>query len=157
MQFTYKIQNYVESENRLFVVYTPSDTSLPSWGNWIGINSEMTEQDMKAAVIAGFPFYRYQIQEIVAAKNLVGSTDTAIFTPPQETTQVVTENISVTEEQRARMQRNNLLRQTDWMFLQDSTISEDTKEQYRIYRQLLRDVPEQNDFPSSVVWPTKPN
>jgi len=156
MEFTYNIKNYIESENRLFVVYTPSDTSSPPWGNWVSINPEMTEQDIKDAVIAGFPFYRYQIQEIVAAKNLVGSTETATFTPP-ETNQVPTENNSYTEEHRVRIRRNGLLRKTDWMFLQDSIVDEDKKEQYRIYRQLLRDLSEQSGFPSSIVWPTEPN
>jgi len=51
-----------------------------------------------------------------------------------------------------RNHRNIVLAETDWMALSDNTMSEAVT----TYRQALRDVPDQDGFPFSVVWPTKP-
>jgi len=52
----------------------------------------------------------------------------------------------------ARKVRNELLGETDWMAVTDRTLTpEETN-----YRQALRDVPSQPDYPSIIVWPTKP-
>lgn len=52
-----------------------------------------------------------------------------------------------------RQERNQLLSETDWLALTDVTMSDD----WRTYRQALRDVPGQAGFPSTVTWPTKPS
>lgn len=54
--------------------------------------------------------------------------------------------------QEAREQRNILLTETDWWAVQDRTMTQAEKD----YRQALRDVPEQEGFPTDIVWPTKP-
>ena len=51
-----------------------------------------------------------------------------------------------------REERNQLLSQTDWMACSDVTMSD----AWRTYRQALRDVPSQEGFPNTVVWPDKP-
>jgi len=48
-----------------------------------------------------------------------------------------------------RAERNNLLAETDWMAMQDRTMSQAEKD----YRQALRDITDQPTFPDSVVWP----
>ena len=53
-----------------------------------------------------------------------------------------------------RKQRDALLNETDWTQMIDSALDETKKERYRIYRQALRDIPEQENFPYDVVWPT---
>lgn len=55
-----------------------------------------------------------------------------------------------------RKRRDNLLLLTDFTQLPDSPLSPEIKEQYVQYRQLLRDITEQQTFPLSVEWPTKP-
>lgn len=52
----------------------------------------------------------------------------------------------------ARSKRDVLLKETDHYGLSDVTMSDDMK----TYRQALRDVPQQTDFPSTISWPTKP-
>lgn len=52
-----------------------------------------------------------------------------------------------------RNQRNSLLVQTDWTSLTDVVLSTDIKEKYSIYRQALRDITLQPEFPKNVVWP----
>lgn len=63
-----------------------------------------------------------------------------------------------TDEQKAfdiRDQRNWLLKESDWT--QASDIPQATKDTWATYRQLLRDVPQQETFPTSVTFPTKPS
>ena len=52
-----------------------------------------------------------------------------------------------------RSERDSLLSETDWMASTDVTLSD----AWRTYRQALRDVPAQSDFPNNVTWPTKPS
>jgi hypothetical protein len=55
-------------------------------------------------------------------------------------------------EANVRSKRDSLLQETDWMALSDVTMSDSVT----TYRQALRDVPNQDGFPFSVDWPTKP-
>ena len=54
-----------------------------------------------------------------------------------------------------RAQRDKLLTEADWTQLQDYPKS--NQNAWRIYRQALRDVPQQAGFPETVTWPTKPS
>jgi len=49
----------------------------------------------------------------------------------------------------ARALRNELLSATDWMAVADRTLTAAETS----YRQALRDIPAQSDFPSDLVWP----
>ncbi len=53
-----------------------------------------------------------------------------------------------------RGERNELLASTDWT--QQPDVPQATREKWVVYRQALRDVPQQSGFPSAVVWPDKP-
>jgi len=55
-------------------------------------------------------------------------------------------------ENNIRLQRTALLQETDWMALNDSTLSTE----WKMYRQALRDITAQEGFPCSVEWPEKP-
>lgn len=55
----------------------------------------------------------------------------------------------------ARTHRNMLLTQTDWTQLPD--VPEKTKQKWSRYRQELRDIPQQNGFPTQIIWPEQPN
>jgi hypothetical protein len=48
--------------------------------------------------------------------------------------------------------RNTLLKETDHYALSDVTMTDAMK----AYRQALRDVPQQTDFPGTISWPEKP-
>jgi len=56
------------------------------------------------------------------------------------------------EWSQVRMERDMLLQQTDWRASSDLTLSDDWKS----YRQALRDVPTQSD-PFNITWPTAPS
>jgi hypothetical protein len=51
-----------------------------------------------------------------------------------------------------RAKRDDLLKETDHYGLSDVTMSDEMT----AYRQALRDVPQQEGFPSTITWPTKP-
>jgi len=52
----------------------------------------------------------------------------------------------------ARSERDVLLSATDWASGSDLVMSSGMT----AYRQALRDVPQQSDFPDTIEWPTKP-
>ena len=52
-----------------------------------------------------------------------------------------------------REYRNKLLAETDWSALSDVTMSD----AMRTYRQALRDIPQQADFPNRFTIPVKPD
>jgi len=69
------------------------------------------------------------------------------------TKQWVAKNLSAGEAgRRVRSYREHLLSETDWTALSDVSMSEEM----RSYRQALRDIPDQEGFPHSVVWPVTP-
>lgn len=53
-----------------------------------------------------------------------------------------------------RQERDELLKETDWTQLPD--VPQPTKEKWAEYRQLLRDIPQQPNFPHDIEWPRKP-
>ena len=54
--------------------------------------------------------------------------------------------------QNLRQRRNQLLTETDYLALADSTLTDEM----RTYRQALRDLPANTADPANPVWPTKP-
>lgn len=55
-----------------------------------------------------------------------------------------------------RVQRNMFLSECDWTQMPDNTLTEDQKNQWKNYRQKLRDITELDDFPENIIWPDKP-
>jgi hypothetical protein len=53
-------------------------------------------------------------------------------------------------------QRNNLLYACDWTQIPNNPLTSEQQEVWAIYRQALRDVPNQPGFPANVIWPTPP-
>ena len=56
-----------------------------------------------------------------------------------------------------RKDRNDKLRDSDYMTLVDVPVSGDDREEWLQYRQALRDVPQQDVLPDEVVWPDAPD
>jgi hypothetical protein len=57
-------------------------------------------------------------------------------------------------ESMARAKRNALLAACDWTQLPDAPVADVSS--WQVYRQALRDVPEQPGFPFSIEWPESP-
>ena len=57
-----------------------------------------------------------------------------------------------------RNDRNQRLSETDYMFGSDSpSMSDEKRNEWRAYRQALRDLPENTPNPLVVSWPTQPS
>ena len=56
----------------------------------------------------------------------------------------------------ARQKRDRLIAATDYLVTPDYPIESDRLAKVKIYRQALRDIPEQSGFPRSITWPEKP-
>lgn len=56
----------------------------------------------------------------------------------------------------ARDQRNKLLTAIDWTQTIDAPISANSRDRLRTYRQQLRDITAQPDFPYNIAWPECP-
>lgn len=69
--------------------------------------------------------------------------------------EVTVEDIPMTADE-ARTQRDKLLADTDWTQVLDAPIDTATREAYRVYRQSLRDITEQEGFPETITWPELP-
>jgi hypothetical protein len=110
---------------------------------------------MSAELLESFGVYPVVVGDMPAA-NL---TDDLVFgsTPVKEDDvwkiQVTKTQKSAPDAERVvRDQRNALLQETDWWAMSDLTMTSDQIE----YRNLLRQVPQQDGFPFFVTWPTKP-
>lgn len=55
-----------------------------------------------------------------------------------------------------RIERDKRIAATDWTQLLDAPISDTSREEVRVYRQALRDVPQQEGFPHEITWPDIP-
>lgn len=60
-------------------------------------------------------------------------------------------------DRRIRFTRDNLLRDSDIYMISDYPMSETMREQWRQYRQQLRDIPQQSGFPNNITWPIEPS
>jgi len=52
-----------------------------------------------------------------------------------------------------RTQRNAMLAACDWTQVADAPVDQTL---WAVYRQELRDIPDQEGFPENVIWPTQP-
>ena len=55
-----------------------------------------------------------------------------------------------------RSRRNGRLSSCDWTQLGDATLGDHTAEEWRTYRQALKDIPQNYTRQSTVVWPEDP-
>ena len=59
--------------------------------------------------------------------------------------------------QEVRIERNHLLTDTDWVVARASETGTDIPDDWKTYRQALRDITKTATSPDDVVWPTKPS
>lgn len=61
-----------------------------------------------------------------------------------------------TEEEIAeqvRAKRDSLIAKTDFLVMPDYPLTDEEREAVQTYRQALRDIPQQEGFPTEVLWP----
>jgi hypothetical protein len=58
--------------------------------------------------------------------------------------------------QSSKYYRDLCLQESDWTQFNDSPLSEEKKQQWAIYRQALRDIPQQSEYPENIIFPVEP-
>lgn len=56
----------------------------------------------------------------------------------------------------AKIQRDNLLKESDWVGLRSNESGQPIPKEWLKYRQDLRDITKQSGFPKTIEWPTIP-
>ena len=60
------------------------------------------------------------------------------------------------ESGKVRAKRDQMLSKSDFTVLPDSPFTDEEKSAWAVYRQKLRDIPDQPGFPFDVIFPQKP-
>jgi hypothetical protein len=55
-----------------------------------------------------------------------------------------------------RATRDRLIAETDWIVIKNLELNQNVPGKWEVYRQDLRDVPSQANFPHDITWPVKP-
>tara|TARA_Y100001937_G_C7080220_1_gene312597 strand:- start:160 stop:447 length:288 start_codon:yes stop_codon:yes gene_type:complete len=87
---------------------------------------------------------------------LVEMTDTEIAEYNESLDKPTEAQILAQKWENVRTQRNGLLIETDWLITKASETGVAVSDEWKTYRQALRDVPTQSD-PDNITWPTKPS
>lgn len=56
-----------------------------------------------------------------------------------------------------RRERDSLLSNTDWIVTKSTELGKSVPVEWLEYRQALRDITSQNNFPHTIEWPTQPS
>jgi Phage tail assembly chaperone protein len=143
--------NYCLIENNSIV---DGPRGLPrSWRNISGLNW------LDDASLKQLGWLPSRVDEGIVDEKFVGSTFTILENEVVETKQwrkFTDEERADIESQKAkevRTDRNKRLAESDWTQLADAPVN---VAQWSVYRQALRDVPEQAGFPFTVNWPVQP-
>lgn len=110
------------------------------------------------ALLAGFEVYPYTVADVtydpLVQRKVEGQ---FVQVDGQWTLFMVAEDIPQSSAESAvRAYRDDLLTNSDWTQMPDGPLSDAAKTEWANYRQQLRDVTSQAEFPYDVTWPTKP-
>jgi hypothetical protein len=148
-----------ESEFRAYI----KSTSGASWNQTTDEILEELGADVvfEGAQATGGTVYQYSQRsgvEEVDGKWYTKYILAPVFTDTEDATaaeQEVAYKVMKDEEfaTNARSQRDKLLAESDWTQVIDAPVNQ---EAWATYRQSLRNVPQQDGFPTTIVWPVKP-
>jgi len=92
------------------------------------------------------------VQKWVERDMFSDTTEDGVTTTKAEHETAYQARLDTEAAERVRSERDQKLKDTDWMGMSDVTMSAD----WTTYRQALRDVPSQAGFPNTITWPTEP-
>lgn len=106
--------------------------------------------DYEKTIYSMQPYYQYMIDSINAEKELLEEEKKQSFLDFIENPEIF-----------VRSRRNSLLNTSDWTQMPDSPLSDEKKNEWKIYRQQLRDLPDKiTDFmlyiQDTTLWPEPP-
>ena len=92
------------------------------------------------------------VQKWIERDMFSDTTEDGVTTTKAEHEAAYQARLDTEAAERVRSERDQKLKDTDWMGMSDVTMSAD----WATYRQALRDVPTQEGFPHTVTWPEEP-
>lgn len=142
MSHSYKIRS-VDLENGTFVV---EFDGVPPLNFWIPHNDTgfLEGQELEDAIQILYPWDYKQKQKFQT------------FTNTEELISRIEPSVVILTAEQTRQQRNMLLVRSDWTQLPDAPLTTEQKAEWETYRQALRDITTQVNFPASVDWPIAP-
>jgi hypothetical protein len=129
---------------------TGYNIDFPAVVNGVSFSKDSTLEDAMAnglvPIVGDEPAYDYERQRLAGPQYVLeGQQVNRVFTVEQ-----------IPDEEKAgqvRSERNTKLAATDWTQIADSTAD---KTAWAAYRQALRDITAQADFPWTIDWPAQP-
>ena len=149
---------YLKIENNGDITYPYSLDDLKRENTTISFPKNLTEE-----ILATFSVYQVDAVDIEDdyTKNIIEGTPIqsgSKYIQNWVITDATTEEINQRIEEKwyeVRIQRNNLLTESDWTQIQDSPITGSLLDDWKSYRQNLRDITSQSD-PFNINWPVQP-
>jgi len=92
------------------------------------------------------------VQKWVERDMFSDTTEDGVTTTKAEHEAAYQARLDTEAAERVRSERDQKLKDTDWMGMSDVTMSTE----WANYRQALRDVPSQTGFPNTITWPSEP-
>ena len=93
------------------------------------------------------------VQKWVEQDMFADTTEDGVTTTKAEHEAAYQARLDADKAKSIRSERDQKLKDTDWMGMSDVTMSDD----WATYRQALRDIPAQEGFPNTITWPTEPS
>lgn len=147
MSVSYNVLS-VDAKNGTFVVQydglQPLNFFIPNDGTKFltGVELEEAMQTMFPGLPAPSPFENFP-----NAAEIEALAPAPVEAPAPDAREV---------EANLRLQRDNLLKASDWTQIDDAPLTAEQKAAWAVYRQALRDVPAQAGFPDAIDWPIAP-
>jgi hypothetical protein len=153
MNFSFRIENYYPLEDRVFAIYEAA--GLEPLGAFVHVPENATEQEVLAAVQAAAPISKWSKGRNQIVDSLLGVSRDGVEQPPVDDSSVSSVPL-MPDDVVARRRRRERLDASDWTQLPDAPLSQEQRALWAAYRQALRDVPQQQNFPAEIVWPVPP-
>lgn len=147
---------YAFVENNVIV---KGPTSVPkSWKNITGFHL-MSDAELKLHGWLPWNFIEISVDsDEVYGQSIIEITADAVVetqTKRKKTADELAEE-SRQKAENVREKRNGLLANSDWTQLSDAPLTTEQKTAWTLYRQVLRDIPQQDGFPNAVSFPAAP-
>jgi|DEB0MinimDraft_12_1074336.scaffolds.fasta_scaffold46486_2 hypothetical protein len=93
------------------------------------------------------------VQKWAEQDMFADTTEDGVTTTKAEHEAAYQARLDADKAESVRSERDQKLKDTDWMGMSDVTMTD----AWKTYRTALRDVPAQSGFPNSITWPTEPS
>lgn len=146
---------FVKVENNQIKSYPYTLAMFKQENKAISFPSELSD-----SLLAEYGLFRVTELEKPEFNSLVQNcytSDTPYIENGQWVVGHIVENKPLIEaEQNVRTQRNELLKNSDWIITMCTEKNTAIPVEWQQYRQALRDITAQEGFPYNITWPTKP-